>query len=206
MNPREPIVGDFGTYTAVETADGSWTLYSSLDDEMCHSLDGAVGEARYNFIEGCQLEQLLISQGSVAILEIGFGCGVNFLETLKTIGNRPFEYVALERDQKMVEKLSLPLKQCQLLFGEAAETIEQLIAAEKKFDVIYQDPFSPKKNPILWTPQWFSKLRMVVKKGAILSTYSASRAVREALAQTGWQVFPRKGFGRKRAATLAIAI
>ena len=203
MKIGETIQGDFGQYTVVQTADGSCTLHSAFDDETCHSLDGAVGEALYNFVEGCRLREQIAAKGGVAILEIGFGCGVNFSETCRQLPEGSFEYVALERDQKLVDALRIDLSQCEILFGEATETVHQLIDSGKKFNAFFQDPFSPKKNPQLWTADWFSKLRRVAANGAILSTYSASRSVHKALTAAGWDVTSRKGFGRKRSATLA---
>lgn len=210
MKIGEKIAGDFGTYTVVATVDGSLTLHSEEEKEACHSLDGAVGEALYNFVEGCRIREKSREKGRVAILEIGFGLGINFLETCRAMNGADFEYVALERDRKMVEavfsskseKLLLTAK-AEIEFGDAVETIDRLIGSGKKFDAFYQDPFSPKKNPRLWSVDWFVKLRHLAADGAILSTYSAARPVVEALTAASWKVTTRKGFGRKRESTLA---
>lgn len=210
MEVGEKIAGDFGTYIVVVTGDGSLTLHSVAEKESCHSLDGAVGEARYNFIDGCRILEKSRETGRIAILEIGFGLGLNFLETCRAMGDAEFEYVALERDRKMVEMVFSSDSEKRLLaekavieFGDAIETIDRLTVAGKKFDAFYQDPFSPKKNPRLWTVDWFAKLRQLAAVGAILSTYSAARPVAEALAASGWKTVTRKGFGRKRESTLA---
>lgn len=210
MKVGEKIVGDFGIYTVVATGDGSFTLHSAKDGEACHSLDGAVGEARYNFVEGCRILEKSRVKGRVAILEIGFGLGLNFLETCRVLGETDFEYIALERDQKMVEAVFSAVAEMRLIaekgmieFGDAVESIDRLIFSGKKFDAFYQDPFSPKKNPRLWTVDWFAKLRRLAADGAILSTYSSARSVTKALTAAGWKTTTRKGFGRKRESTLA---
>lgn len=56
------------------------------------------------------------------------------------------------------------------------------------FQYIWQDPFSPEKNPDMWTPEWFRRLGQVVQPEAILMTYSVARPVREALQTSGWRV------------------
>ncbi len=55
------------------------------------------------------------------------------------------------------------------------------------FDVFWQDAFSPKKNPELWTPSWFAKLASCSEKDSCLVTYSVARTVRDALNEAGWQ-------------------
>lgn len=56
------------------------------------------------------------------------------------------------------------------------------------FDFVWQDPFSPTKNPPLWSKDWFLRVAEAGKPGTILMTYSVARAVRDALTDAGWQV------------------
>ena len=53
---------------------------------------------------------------------------------------------------------------------------------------VWQDPFSPSRNPVLWTRDWFARIGAGAAPGCILMTYSVARAVREALADAGWTV------------------
>lgn len=53
---------------------------------------------------------------------------------------------------------------------------------------VWQDPFSPEKNPPMWTPTWFAKVRAAAAPGCTLMTYSVARAVRDALTEAGWAV------------------
>jgi hypothetical protein len=67
------------------------------------------------------------------------------------------------------------------------------------FDFVWQDPFSPRKNPTMWSAEWFRRVRAAAAPGCVVVTYSVARAVREALAEAGWQVAKiPTGTGRKR--------
>lgn len=90
-----------------------------------------------------------------------------------------------------------------ILIGDARQTISTL-QEETLLDCIFQDPFSPKKNPTLWTREWFRNLRSLCHRESILSTYSAAVHIRKAMALSGFTVLNRKGYGRKRSCTLAL--
>lgn len=72
-----------------------------------------------------------------------------------------------------------------------------------KFTAIFQDAFSPKRNPALWTVEWFDDLRMMSNSEVFLSTYSASGSVRKSMIAAGWKIENRKGFGQKKTMTKA---
>lgn len=71
------------------------------------------------------------------------------------------------------------------------------------FHAIFQDPFSPKKNPDLWTVEWFNTLKDLSHNNVILSTYSSSTSIRKSLLESGWLLHNQKGFGHKKAMTKA---
>jgi tRNA U34 5-methylaminomethyl-2-thiouridine-forming methyltransferase MnmC len=54
------------------------------------------------------------------------------------------------------------------------------------FHYIWQDAFSPKKNPELWSVEWFEKLRAVSDPSVRLVTYSVARLVRDHLEAASW--------------------
>jgi tRNA U34 5-methylaminomethyl-2-thiouridine-forming methyltransferase MnmC len=58
--------------------------------------------------------------------------------------------------------------------------------SSRGFDYIWQDPFSPEKNPKMWTSDWFRKLRPGTHPQTLLMTYSVARAVRDHLTEGGW--------------------
>ena len=72
-----------------------------------------------------------------------------------------------------------------------------------KFTSIFQDAFSPKRNPMLWTVEWFDTLKMMSDPEVYMSTYSASESVRKSMIKAGWKLKNQKGFGQKRTMTKA---
>lgn len=54
------------------------------------------------------------------------------------------------------------------------------------FDYVWQDPFSPTKNPSMWSTDWFERVKRAAKPGAVLMTYSVARVVKDALTGAGW--------------------
>ncbi len=67
--------------------------------------------------------------------------------------------------------------------GDAQST--QLPAASLLY--IWQDAFSPKKNPELWTPEWFALLKKASRADVCLVTYSVARVVKDSLTAAGWE-------------------
>jgi tRNA U34 5-methylaminomethyl-2-thiouridine-forming methyltransferase MnmC len=72
-----------------------------------------------------------------------------------------------------------------------------------KVHAIYQDAFSPKRNPSLWTYEWFCELREICHEDAILSTYSSTKAVWKGLMAAGFNVKAVEGYARKKLSTRA---
>lgn len=68
----------------------------------------------------------------------------------------------------------------------------------RDYHFIWQDAFSPTKNPILWTGAWFRKLSAASVPGAVLMTYSVARVVKDGLTAGGWDYARIPGPGRKR--------
>ncbi len=59
---------------------------------------------------------------------------------------------------------------------------------ESSADVVFWDPFSPRKNAELWTVAAFSALFRVCRPGATVHTYSGATSVRSALLLAGFAV------------------
>ncbi len=57
------------------------------------------------------------------------------------------------------------------------------------FDIIYQDAFSPKVNPTLWTKEWFADLRALSNDDTILTTYSIASVTRMGLYENGFRLY-----------------
>jgi tRNA U34 5-methylaminomethyl-2-thiouridine-forming methyltransferase MnmC len=71
------------------------------------------------------------------------------------------------------------------------------------YDIVFLDPFSPQMAPELYTLDFFKALRRVVKKDALLLTYTSAAPVRWALIGTGFHVGEGPCFGRKKGGTVA---
>lgn len=79
--------------------------------------------------------------------------------------------------------------------GEAARVLPTLRLGA---DAIFLDGFSPARNPDAWTPAVIRGLARRARPRARLATWSAAAAVRQTLAEAGFDVERRSGFGRKR--------
>ena len=228
------FTGDLGRYLPVTTADGSLTFHSEHFRETFHSRDGAEGETRYNFAEGCEIASRARRLPPV-ILEVGLGMGRGYPATLEALGadyRGGMTFVSVEIDNALIDRCrqsvlpewaeTFPIYRDLEKFGEKeffwweaerqgrrllvlpGNAVHTLPQAQKRkltppLNAIYQDAFSPRKNPELWTPEWFALLKSLSSPEVILSTYSASPSVRNALTEAGFAVEERKGFGRKRA-------
>lgn len=236
LHKEELLKGDLGNYQWIETEDGSYTLRSDYFDENFHSTSGAYAETVHNFIQGCEVVQICSEHSNVYILEVGLGLGIGPIATLESVKNihnldksKKLIFYSLELDSFLVESFLqkqsasnfsetrisdfliyeaelAPGFHFKCLCGDARKTIKYLQDQSVQFHAIFQDAFSPKKNPTLWTQEWFEDLlKLAIKNKTILSTYSASIRVRKGLYKAGWKVENRIGFGRKRSSTRAIA-
>ena len=112
--------------------------------------------------------------------------------TLIKESDSPLKFVAKSKNRKL-----------EIFIGDLLGNKIFLKSYLQDIHAIYQDPFSPKKNPDLWTEDWFQFLKTISHQDAILSTYSASHSVQTNLAQAGWQVLRAPGFAHKRSSTRA---
>ena len=205
------------------TADGSYTLHSPLYDKDCHSLFGAKSETEIYYLAGCEILSKLQQQKSINILEVGFGIGLGLITTYEKTSalDLPVHFVSLEIDQKLiefvihqgilkdfsVEKKSNSIEvtknkfSAKILIGDARDTLPNF--NDFKFHAIYQDAFSPKKNAILWTVEWFRLLKEKSFSDTLLSTYSASSSIRKSLIEAGWAVRNGPKFSGKKSSTVA---
>lgn len=74
---------------------------------------------------------------------------------------------------------------------------------EDTFDVIYHDPFSPRKVTELWTLEVFAAYKQRLQPNGSILTYSAASAIRGALRQLGFHVYRTAAVGGKSGGTLA---
>ncbi len=82
-----------------------------------------------------------------------------------------------------------------LALGDAAEVVPQLVLGA---DALFLDGFAPDRNPEMWSPPLLKALARLARPGATLATWCTARAVRDALAASGFVVERRAGYGHKR--------
>ena len=197
----------------IATADGSTTIHLETWNEQYHSKHGAIQEAYHVFIKS-GLHQVPASE--VAILEIGFGTGLNalisYLEAqrnqlrLRYVGMEAYPVAQKELAQlNFVSELGEPTLEAVFsrmhttpweqpaaispFFSlEKQERDFKTLSAENSFDLIYFDAFGPRVQPELWTTHIFEKTFRALKQNGILVTYSAKGSVRRAMQAVGYTV------------------
>lgn len=211
------------SYSLKQTLDGSLTLHSPRYGEDCHSSYGAKTETEIYYLNGCQILQKLERQQKINILEVGFGIGLGLKTTFEKTQSLklPVNFISLEIDEtlinfvlennilndfKIIKKPGLIeiVKEhfsASILLGDARQTLPHF--TQYKFDAIYQDAFSPKRNSILWTVEWFRLLKEKSAPEVIMSTYSASSSVRKSMIEARWKVSNGPQFSGKRSSTVA---
>jgi tRNA 5-methylaminomethyl-2-thiouridine biosynthesis bifunctional protein len=65
-------------------------------------------------------------------------------------------------------------------------------------DAIYLDGFAPDRNAEMWEPSVLKAIARCARPEATLATWTTARTVRDALANCGFALETRRGFGRKR--------
>ena len=87
----------------------------------------------------------------------------------------------------------------EIFVGDAREYVRKF---ENKFDIVYQDAFSPSANPTLWTLEYFTDIKRAMREDGVLTTYSIALATRLALWQNGFNIYTNSS-NNIRVSTLA---
>ncbi len=82
-----------------------------------------------------------------------------------------------------------------LVFDDVAESLPRIAG---RFDAIYLDGFAPDRNPAMWSAAVLVQVAALAAPGARLSSWCVAGAVRRALAEAGFKVEKRPGYGAKR--------
>ncbi|MFZ5890640.1 MAG: MnmC family methyltransferase [Myxococcota bacterium] len=85
--------------------------------------------------------------------------------------------------------------------GELPSTLQRCDQASA--DIVFWDPFSPARNPSLWTIAAFRELRALCRPGATFFTYSAATSTRSALLLAGFAVAEGESTGLGKRTTQA---
>jgi tRNA U34 5-methylaminomethyl-2-thiouridine-forming methyltransferase MnmC len=219
---------DDTSYKIVMTGDGSYTLYMPAYDEHMHSLSGAYEEALLKHVHPSGI--LKQNKKRLLVLDVGFGLGYNILALIEELSKNGYggelSVISLEKERALLpvlESITFQdlregaytfIKQAyrngtssregttiSLLFGDARNTVRSL--PDESCDAVFFDPFSPSRNPELWSVDFFRQIYRVMNGTSVLTTYSSAPQVRGALLESGFTVGKGPSVGGKREGTLA---
>ncbi|RMG83049.1 MAG: SAM-dependent methyltransferase [Bacteroidetes bacterium] len=216
-----------------ETQDGSHSILSEKFGVSYHSKYGAIQETLHVFI-GEALRLKALETKKIAILETGFGTGLNALMTWLDA-----EQFDLQIDYVTLETFPLPAREARLLNypeqlkrPDIAPVLWQMHESEwekpvwlspffrfekkktdfreidfsDRFDIVYFDAFAPSAQPELWTPEVLGKMYKSLKINGVFVTYCAKGVVKRTLRDLGFKVESPKGPPGKREMTRAIKV
>jgi len=194
------------------TSDGSTSINLPELNEQYHSKKGAIQEAYHVFIR----MGLDLFFDKVAVLEIGFGTGLNayitFLESERR--NMIVEYTGVEAYPVIQEEITglnyvsqLDAEEHRQAFvdfhsseWETKQAISDKFSLTKRkqffndivddntHDLIYYDAFGSRVQPELWGEEIFAIMFKALKKDGVLVTYAAKGSARRAMEAVGFTV------------------
>ena len=199
-------------------------------DDPYFSLENGLEETSYVFLDGNDLPARF--RDGFHIAELGFGTGLNLLAALalwresnqsgklhftsfEAFPMAPKDMLAAQAAFPALAALSAELAPhwsagetafethdlvFTLVLGDARKTVSNMA---QKADAWFLDGFSPAKNPELWEPALMAQIAAQTAPQGTAATYTAAGFVRRALAEAGFDVTRRQGFGRKRHMTTA---
>ena len=207
----------------ITTDDGSVTIYLPEMQETYHSKFGAIQEANHVFIQnGLHLKQ----NQPTAILEIGFGTGLNafitFLESAST--NQVIDYTGVEAYPVAPEHSAMLNYVTQMNASQHLDTFNLMHSSPwnaaiylndnftltkrrqffedvddvDKYDLIYFDAFGYPSQPHLWSEAIFSKMYAALKPEGILVTYACRSIIKNNMKAAGFTTTKLPGPPGKR--------
>jgi tRNA U34 5-methylaminomethyl-2-thiouridine-forming methyltransferase MnmC len=203
-----------GIMQLIITSDGSHTLYLPEMDEQYHSVNGAITESEYVYIN---MGFNYFPGKNPKVFEVGFGTGLNCLLTALQAekSKRPTNYISIEKyplEKYIIEELNygnlisleakdifnkihnckwnefVPVSKYFNLYKIKGDLIDIDLNPFENCNVVYFDAFAPDKQPEMWTPEIFRKVYNIISPGGLLVTYSAKGEVRRQMAACGLEM------------------
>lgn len=198
----------------ITTSDGSHTLRNKSLNETYHSTHGAVQESMHVFIRhGLQYFHERQSSDQIAILEVGFGTGLNALLSLQYASkkNISIRYTTLEafplpedvwsklnyadpgKDQDHFRALHTGVWEDEVSVTPEFTLLKRNVRLQdavfvEKYDLIFFDAFAPSVQPELWSRDMLEKVTSVLHPGCVFVTYSARGQLKRDLRSLGLEV------------------
>lgn len=198
----------------LKTSDGSNTIYLPEINEHYHSVNGAVSESVYVYIEKGFLHHPDKNQ---KVFEVGFGTGLNCLLTaLKAeLFEKPTKYISIEKyplEKTIIDQLNygnhisdhargifekihdciwnqeIQISEYFVLHKINGDLLNFNFNAIENCTVVYFDAFGPDKQPEMWSPLIFNNISSITSIGGIFVTYSAKGEVRRQLKACGFDM------------------
>ena len=202
------------TLEIITTSDGSHTLRNHELNETYHSIHGAVQESQHVFIRnGLEYFYQRSQAKNIAILEIGFGTGLNALLAWQYAieHNVIIHYATLEPfplTEEIWSKLNygtLQTDRSQFRLLHEAEWNEDVFltpefillkikrplreaSLNEPYDIIFFDAFAPSVQPELWSADALEKVIALLNPGGIFVTYCAKGQLKRDLKTLGLKV------------------
>lgn len=217
-------------YELIRLRNEAWSVYSAKDGETMHPGLGPVEEAESLYVQQLDLPRRIASHsGEFVVWDVGLGAAANALAVIRVAADSPVRIISFD---STVDALSFALNHVDrltYLSGFEDKLREFIRSGEVRFDKIHWelrlgdfvqvisaaalpppdailfDPFSPTKNPAMWTRQLFAGIFRLLKPNqpCALATYSRSTIVRTALLLGGFFVGRGRAVGLKEETTIA---
>jgi tRNA U34 5-methylaminomethyl-2-thiouridine-forming methyltransferase MnmC len=214
----------------VQTADGSATLYQETVGEHYHSIHGALQESKHVFLNSGLQYYLENNNGPVAILEVGFGTGLNYLTTADYAETNgvTIHYTGIERyplDVGTLEKIGyrqyVPGELGDRFLSQYPQALKGIsyhedsswqiavgdvmeFRSSDKFDVLYFDAFAAIHQPEMWSDETLAHVTSFLNPGGVFVTYAITGNLKRSMKALGFRIQKIPGAPGKREMLRAI--
>lgn len=218
----------------VTTGDGSKTIFNAEIGEHYHSKHGAQQESKHVFLySGLQYFLDKTKTNKAAILEIGFGTGLNFILTADycTSAGISLDYCGIEAyplPKHVIEEIGYDDYVQDNVWNEYISKYEQALIdpviikddislqiahtkvldfdSSKVFDVIYFDAFAAIHQPEMWSDETLAHVTKFLKPGGVFVTYAITGNLKRSMKALGFSIEKAPGAPGKREMLRAVKL
>lgn len=202
--------------------------FSHRFEDHYYSRNDGRAECDHVFVQGNRIPERWAGTDQFVIGELGFGTGLNFLETwsqwcAQRRAGQHLTFVSVEGFPMDAETATKALARWPDL-SKLSETLlnhwsdlfrvvemdaqtslhvhhgeaSEMLLNFPQVDAWYLDGFAPAKNPDMWSPELMKLVGEKTKPDGTFASYTAAGWVRRNLEEAGFAVEKRPGFGSKR--------